>query len=301
MCEIPFTVLVGGIRKPRLLVLAGVHGDEYEGVAALHELLEEIDPSGLRGMLTILPVANPQAFYAGTRLNPVDLGDLNRGFPGNPGGTQTDRLAHALFHGIVLEHDCLLSMHCWSKEATVIPYVEYPCGPTSVSRRSHAAARALGLEFMHPYEWPKGVLSEAAIKYGILSIEPEVGGMGMLTSEGKRVYKSMVYRLLLHFKMYKPAEACMEPLYPNPKMASHVDMFANHAGLFRGQVRAGDTVVAGQVLGVTSDLSGERLEEVRAPEAGTVAILRTFASVQPGNRLVQIFLTSKAVRRPKLA
>jgi predicted deacylase len=281
--------------------VAGVHGDEYEGVAALHDLLGEIDPSKLRGILTILPVANPQAFYAGTRLNPVDAGDLNRGFPGNPRGTQTDRLAHALFYGIVLEHDCLLSMHCWSKEATVIPYVEYPSGRSSVSRRSQAAARALGLEFMHPYEWPKGVLGEAGVKCGVPCIEPEVGGRGMLTPGGNRVYKSIVYRLLLHLQMYKPADTCMEPAYPRPKVVSHADVFANYAGLFRSQVKVGDTVLAGQVLGITSDLSGERLEEIRAPEAGTVAILRTFASVQPGNRLIQIFQTSKAVRRPRLA
>ena len=36
--EIPFYVLVGKRREPGILILAGVHGDEYEGVAALQEL-----------------------------------------------------------------------------------------------------------------------------------------------------------------------------------------------------------------------------------------------------------------------
>src|SRR5215831_13913628 len=69
---IPFFVLVGEKREPRALLIAGVHGDEYEGVAALQNVVKEINPDRLRGTLTIVPVANPQAFYAGTRRNPVD-------------------------------------------------------------------------------------------------------------------------------------------------------------------------------------------------------------------------------------
>ncbi len=70
--KIPFHVLLGKTRRPCVLLTAGVHGDEYEGVAALHEAAKEINPGALNGAIVIVPVANPQAFYAGTRRNPVD-------------------------------------------------------------------------------------------------------------------------------------------------------------------------------------------------------------------------------------
>ena len=286
--EIPFYVLVGKRREPGILILAGVHGDEYEGVAALQDLAREVDPKKLMGTLTLVPVVNPQAFYAGTRRNPVDFGDLNRSFPGNPDGTPSERLAHTLFQELVLGNDCLLSMHGWSKESQVVTYVECPAGNSAACRKSYAAARALGQEYLHPYVWPKGVLGEAAIKYGIACIEPEVGGMGTVTREGQRTYREMVYRLLSHWKMTDLTTELNRPA-SNPKIIGHSDVFANHSGLFRCHAGVGGSVKKEELLGEIRGLGGERLEEVRAPRAGLVGVLRTFASVQPGDRLVQIF------------
>ena len=75
-----------------------------------------------------------------------------------------------------------------------------------------------------------------------------------------------------------------------PKIVEHVDSVANHAGLFLSRVLLGETVPAGTVLGTVHGLEGECLEEVQAPRRGMVAILRRMASVQPGDRLAQLFL-----------
>ncbi len=287
--EIPFFALLGEKRRPRALLIAGVHGDEYEGVAVLQDLAKEIDPKELRGLLTIVPVANPQAFYAGTRRNPVDLEDLNRSFPGDPEGTTSERLAYLLFNEIVLGNEYILSMHCWSKEATVIPYVEYPDEETLVGRKSFAAASALGLEFLHPYKWHPGLLVASAIRCRIPAIEPEIGGMGTLTPSGQRTYRDLVYRFLQHLKILEPGNSLNEPPSPRPKIVDHTDCLANFAGLFRSRVSPGEPVEKDNLLGTVHGLAGECLEEIRAPQAGTIGILRSFCSVQPGDRLVQVF------------
>ena len=41
LSKIPFTVIIGAARTPVGLVIAGAHGDEYEGPAAIHDLLLE--------------------------------------------------------------------------------------------------------------------------------------------------------------------------------------------------------------------------------------------------------------------
>ncbi len=298
--EIPFFVLVGETLEPRVLVIAGVHGDEYEGVAALQDLAKEINPKKLGGTLILVPVANPQAFYAGTRRNPVDLGDLNRSFPGKPDGTLSERLARNLFQEIVPGNDCILSMHSLGKEATVIPYVEYPEGKNEVCRKSYAAARALGLEFLHPYNWHPGLLVAAAIRCGIPAIEAEVGSMGTLTAEGQSIYRDLVYRLLLHLRMLQPGNDLGKPPCLHPKIIGHCDLFASYAGLFRSCVSLGKTVGKGELLGTIHGLGGECLEELRAPRPGIVGILRTFCSVQPEDHLFQLFWEAGSRKKPGL-
>jgi len=287
--EVPFHVLVGKEPEPRALLIAGVHGDEYEGVAVLQDLAKEIDPAELRGTLTIVPVANPQAFYARARRHPVDLADLNRSFPGNPNGTISERLADLLFRELVLGNDYVLSMHCWGHDATVIPYIEHQEDQSPAGKKAAAAALALGLEFIHPYQWPEGLLALAAIRNGIAAIEPEVGGLGTLTAAGRRAYQTIAYRFLSHLQMVKAPEAALDPPHPHPKIVDHSDCFASYAGLLRRYVNAGDKVVENHLLGTICDLAGRTLEEIRAPRAGTVASTRVFSSVQPGERIVQVF------------
>ena len=287
--EIPFHALVGKVRKPQVLLIAGVHGDEYEGVAALQDVAQEIDPRNLTGTVIIVPVANPQAFYVGTRRNPVDGGDLNRSFPGDTNGTMCERLAHLVFQNLVLGSDAVLSMHCWSREATVIPYVEYPAGRTKAKLRSFSIARNLGVEFLHPYDWHPGLLVASAVNRGIPSVEAEVGGMGTVTKSGQRISYSIIHSFLSHLKLVDTCIAPAEPSDANSKIIGHADCLSSHAGLFRSCVNAGDSVERVQLVGTIHDLAGRCLEEVWSPERGKVAILRTFASVQPGDLLIQVF------------
>jgi len=61
----------------RVLLLAGVHGDEWEGVFVAKQILLESVKSDLNVDLTIVPVLNLDGFLRGTRRNVNDI-DLNR-------------------------------------------------------------------------------------------------------------------------------------------------------------------------------------------------------------------------------
>src|SRR5438094_500240 len=81
--RVPVNVLFGAKSGPCLVLVAGIHGDEAEGILALAELWEELDVAAISGRVVIVPVANPSAFAAGRRCSPLDDLDLNRIFPGN--------------------------------------------------------------------------------------------------------------------------------------------------------------------------------------------------------------------------
>lgn len=107
----PLSVVRGRQDGPTLAVTAGIHGDEYEGPRAVHDLLAEIEPAALRGTLLAVPIAHLAAFVAAMRTSPIDGVNLARVFPGDPAGTVTARLADRLFHEVVADADLLVDLH----------------------------------------------------------------------------------------------------------------------------------------------------------------------------------------------
>ena len=93
----PVLIATGGKPGPVLLLDGGIHGDEQEGTLAIAEFARELDPGALAGAVIAVPVMNVGAFEAMSRGNPRDTHtyDMNRIYPGRPGGYLTDRVAAA--------------------------------------------------------------------------------------------------------------------------------------------------------------------------------------------------------------
>jgi N-alpha-acetyl-L-2,4-diaminobutyrate deacetylase len=284
--QIPFTVVCGSAHSPLALVMAGVHGDEFEGPAAIFDMMQEIDPERVTGSILFVPVANPASFRAGTRLHP-DGGDLNRLFPGKPQGTPCEKLAHLLFEEFVRPASCILSMHGWSKEAEVLPYVEHSLRDQGTARD---AAWSLNLPHVEAYDWPAGVLGKALENLAISIVETEIGGLGRITSEGQALSRSVIYRFLQQFEFVQG-----EPeTSAHPRAIEHVDVFSSGYGLLRRSVDLGERVGAGQVLGKVLKIDGQSTQDVVAPIGGVVGIVRHFASVGDGNLLFRIYTEREA-------
>src|SRR5262245_57660274 len=74
---IPLVCIKNG-EGPTVLLIAGNHGDEYEGQIALASLARETEMDHVRGRLLIIPALNFPAVSAGRRVSPLDEGNLNR-------------------------------------------------------------------------------------------------------------------------------------------------------------------------------------------------------------------------------
>ncbi len=92
--RLPFLHAKGLSDGPMLLVIAGVHGDEYEGIEAVPAVHRAVDPADLAGTLALVPICNPPAFEACDRSSPVDGMNLARVFPGSSQGSISERIAH---------------------------------------------------------------------------------------------------------------------------------------------------------------------------------------------------------------
>src|SRR5688500_13219448 len=107
--ELTHKVVSGGQPGPRLLITGGVHGDEYEPMAAVRRLIGELDPSALRGTVTLVPVVNEPAFARCARMADDGL-DLARTCPGRDDGSITERIAAALAR-LIRGADYYIDMH----------------------------------------------------------------------------------------------------------------------------------------------------------------------------------------------
>ena len=82
---LPIAVIRNG-PGAQVMLSAGNHGDEYEGQIVLTRLIQQLQPEQTRGGPIILPALNLPAVLAGTWVSPLDGGNLNRSFPGDPDG-----------------------------------------------------------------------------------------------------------------------------------------------------------------------------------------------------------------------
>ena len=130
-------------RGPTLLVLGGVHGDEYEGPHAVRTVFRELAADQLRGTFIGVPVTNVPAFEAGTRGSPLDGLNLARVFPGSRTGTPTERIAYQV--GCLIGRcDQLIDLHSSGTHAAMPTLAGYYANDSEVGWRSRAAAFAFG-------------------------------------------------------------------------------------------------------------------------------------------------------------
>jgi predicted deacylase len=281
---LPLLVATGTARRPRLVCVAGIHGNEPEGITALLELWEEIDPAPLAGTLALVPVANPPAFRAGERRNPEDGLDMNRIFPGQDDGTITERLAWRLFHDVVAGADFVLSLHGWGRGALVVPYTEYP-RDSPVTTASRAAAAAFGLPWLEAFDWPPGMLVAVCARHGTPAIEPEIGGLECTLPDRRALYQRCARNLMRHLGLLSGA-----PDVPDcVRDVLRARVSAPIGGVIRRQVELGDPVRQGDTIAVIVDLLGRPRAQLVSPRDGFVAALRLTGAVNPGEEMAVIF------------
>jgi predicted deacylase len=283
--SVPVKLFVGSRSHPRLAAIAGIHGDEPEGMLALLDFAAQCDPARLRGSIVLVPVANPPAFAAHQRRSPLDGLDLNRVFPGNPEGTPSERLADWLVRHIVTGADFVFTLHSWYATAMVVPYVEVPCDGHEVFCRSREAAVAAGFTRVREGGWQRGVLGYTAVERGVPVMEAEIGGHGMSTPENRAAYIDHLTRLLQHLGIVDGDP----PRNPAVEVFTRGLLYAPTGGMLRLHVRQGEDVDAGAILATITNLHGERLAEMRAPQGGLVAAVRRFVSVNPGDLVFALF------------
>jgi len=280
----------GDADGPRLAVLAGVHGDEPEGVLAARRLLARLETLHVAGSVNVVPVACPGAFAAGTRVSAVDGLNLARTFPGDAAGSDTERVAHALTHEVIAPADLLIDLHSAGKDYEMPLFAgAYRGGGTG--RRSAEAAAAFGapIVWLHD-ELNSGRTISAAAEFGVPSLYVESGGGGKVSLADVDAYVDGTLRVMLLLGMLSGAPASAVPALRQPDWLldegnGDLDraLVAMFDGLLVPHASVGDPIEEGASLAELVSCDGSRAAAVIADRDGTVLLIRRTARIDAGD------------------
>jgi predicted deacylase len=292
--QLPLLLARGLQDGPRIAVLGGVHGDEYEGVVAAASVWHDTDPADLCGSLIVVSVANPPAFAAGVRVSPLDGLNLARTFPGSLSGSVTERIAHILSESVIKTADFLFDLHSAGQHYAMPLLAGAYAADNDLGCTCEAAALAFGapVYWAHPDVAARRSLT-VAVDAGIPNMYVECGGGGRVRPGDLRAYREGVRRVLVHLGAL-PTEACSPSPKPVLRLRSTGDLdtwlTVSDAGILVERVGVLDRVVAGQTLGEVLDERGNLLERLLAPFDGVVVMARRTARVRPGDGAYMVAL-----------
>jgi uncharacterized protein len=201
--SIPVTVFNNG-SGPTLLLMAGSHGDEYEGQVILTRLIRSLNVQSVSGRVIVLPAANLPAVIEGSRVSPLDGGNLNRCFGDSPSDNPTHRIAEYIACQLLPMCEVFFDVHSGGTSMIYVPcaYANL-CGSPEMDSRTLAA-----LEFMNaPISWihkgtPEGTdAGRAAYRNNTIYLSGEFGGSGSISRHPTWVAERTLYRLMAHMEI----------------------------------------------------------------------------------------------------
>jgi predicted deacylase len=290
--------IIGRQPGPHVLITGGVHGDEFEPMAAIRRFMRILRPDTLRGRVTLVPVVNEPAFHLGRRCAEDGL-DLARTCPGRHDGSITERIAFAL-SAVIRSADYYIDLHTGGTRLRVLPLVGYMLHPVAgVLEAQRKMAHAFGL----PIIWGTdpnldGRSLSVARDARVPAIYAEYHGGGGLDPAGVVAYVDGCLRVLAELGMIDqaPPAPATEALIMEDGRPGSGHMQVNHpspcAGFFEPAVELGRRVSKGDRLGTVTDILGEHVAPIHAAYGGIVLVLHTFPRIDAGESVAVVLETS---------
>ncbi len=294
--SIPVYIVHGTKPGPVLGLIAGIHGDELNGVSVVHHLIhgddhiantedDTINRNQLAGTIICVPVVNVEGMLLEQRGAP-DNRDINRLFPGKENGNQSQRIAHALFEGVVSRADYLIDLHSAPHSRTNLPHVRADFDKNDCLD----LARAFGTQIILHSSGPKGSLRREATARGTPTILLEAGTAHRFEMEAVHAGIEGILNVMGHLGMIerKSRLPAFRLLVRRSKWAR-----AESGGLLYSLVKAGDHVNKGQKIALITDPLGAKTHTIESPRTGVIVGLALNPLVRAGDPIANIVLCSE--------
>ncbi len=268
-------------KGPTVLILAGVHGDEINGVEIVRRtLVADVYGSLIKGTVIVIPLLNIFGFINFSRDVP-DGKDVNRSFPGTTTGSLASRVARVVTKKILPMVDFGIDFHTGGASRYNYPQIRY--GKTNRKARELAAAFAPPFMIEKPYILKSLRKVAKDMKIPIIVYE----GGESVRLDGYSIEKGYngLLRVLKHEGMidYAPDYGSRTI---NLKKTTWVR--APFSGLFTWSRQSGVFVHKGEPLGIVSDVQGNSSFTILSNRDGYIIGHNNASVVSQGDALFNI-------------
>jgi len=291
--SIPVVVVNGSKPGPTLALVSGAHGTEYASIIALEKAIQTIDATQVSGKLIIVPLVNLGSFEKKVpHVNPTDGKSMNRFYPGNPNGTQTERASWLITKEVVEKCDYLIDLHGGDLDESLRPYSYWSkTGNEQLDTASRGMVLAFGLDHIIVVtDRPKDsnasrYLDSTASTRGKPAIAVEAGYSGTTEPEDVQKLVDGCYNVMRSLKMLPgPAPAVESPVW----ISKVTSLTSPNAGFFYPLVKRGSYVSEGMKIGYVTDYFGKTVWEARAPASGVVLYICSVPSMKKDDNVANI-------------
>lgn len=280
LIDIPVIVHRAREEGPTLMLLAGMHGDEINGVEIMRRIIREKLYKAERGTVICIPIINIYGFINFSRDVP-DGKDINRSFPGSKTGSLASQVAYFLMQEIIPHIDYGIDFHTGGARINNSPQVRVKTDDPE----NFELARAFGTRFILNSPFREKSLRKEAFKHGKRILVYEGG-------ESLRLRKSAIdegingmLRVMKHLNMKSTApKQERETVLIN----SSTWVRAKSAGLHYSFFRNGSPIALKETLGQVCDPYGTYQLKVKAPLQGHIIAINNNPVVNRGDALFHV-------------
>lgn len=277
---IPVTCYRSKKEGPTLLLMAGIHGDEVNGVEIVRRILDDNYHHVDAGTVLCIPVVNVYGFLMKTREVP-DGKDVNRSFPGNDEGSLAWKIAYEISNKILSVIDYGIDFHTGGDKRSNYPQVRGQFNDETTEKLANYFEPLFKVES----DYLDGTVRWQAAEQGksLLLFE---GGLSMrfnqfVIQEGINGALRVMHRLGMRKDAPKQSLRTIE-------IGDRDWLRCEGAGLWVHKVYEGDFVEKGQLLGYTCSPYGDFRCEHLAPKEGYIIGLNYLPVVNKGDALIHI-------------
>ena len=268
---------------PTVLITAGIHGDEVNGVEIVRQIIAKGINKPKKGTIICVPVINVFGFIHMDREFP-DGRDLNRVFPGIKGGSLASRVAFKLVTEILPHADFVMDFHTGGADRFNAAQIRIIKGEKNLKK----LAQIFGAPFVLYSKNLNKSFRNTCYKLGIPVLLFEGGKSfnidNTITNTGVNGAKRVLHHLDMlnsKFKVSKPKKACV--FISNSKWIR-----ANYSGMFKSSVTINAHVSKGDVIGHITDPYGSFNHFVKAPNDGYIFNINESPIIYQGDAIFHI-------------
>jgi predicted deacylase len=283
LIDIPIYVFNSKKPGPTVLVQAGLHGDEINGIEIVRRMLQEESFHVERGAVIAVPILNIFGFIHFSRDVP-DGKDVNRSFPGTKTGSMASRMAYHYTSQILDQVDFGIDLHTGGAQRHNYPQIRF----TEEDEVSRQIAEVFQAPFVFPARLIRGSFRNAAFKKGVPVVVFEAGES--MRFDDYAILEGMqgILNVLHHFEMVPKLDPVYAEKHKSVMIAERKWLRAPTAGMFIPEVKNGTAIKKGQELGIVTDTYARRRKQVKAPYDGYVFCINHQAVVNQGEALFHI-------------